>query len=124
MFRSLSYYHQIEDGKVRGDPNEGSVSFQPKGGIILTQPDYRFRDGSAFNSGVNTEEIFILCASNSMSDRLCEGFNAVACVEIRKVAIFCERIKANLPKTATFRAERVVYYTRANEIGRSGRSPI
>jgi len=28
-----------------------------------------------------------------MSDRLREGFEAVACVEIRKVAIFCHRIK-------------------------------
>ena len=120
MFRSLSYYHQIEDGKVRGDPDEGSVSFQPKRGIIITkenEPSFRIPDGSAFNSVVNTEDIFILCGSNSMSDRLREGFKAVACVEIRKVAIFCDRIKAELPPTATFRAERVVYYSKANEIG-------
>jgi hypothetical protein len=120
MFRSLSYYQQIEDGKVRGDPNEGSVSFQPKSGIIITkenEPSFRIPDGSAFNSGVNTEDIFILCGSNSMSDRLREGFEAVACVEIRKVAIFCDRIKAELSPTATFRAERVVYYSKANEIG-------
>ncbi len=120
MFRSLSYYHQIEDGKVRGDPDEGSVWFQPKGGIIITkenEPSFRIPDGSAFNSGVNTEDIFILCGSNSMSDRLREGFKAVACVEIRTVALFCDRIKAELPPTASFRAERVVYYSKANEIG-------
>jgi hypothetical protein len=62
LFRSLSHYHRIEDGEVRGDSNEGSVSLKPTGGLVmhherlgtLTLPD------ASFNSGVNTEEIFIL----------------------------------------------------------------
>ena len=60
--------------------------FQSKGRIIITkenEPSFRIPDESVFNSGVNTEYIFILCGSN---DRLRAGFEAVACVEIRKVA--------------------------------------
>ena len=32
-FRPLSYYHQIEDGAVRGDGNEGSIYTQPDTGL-------------------------------------------------------------------------------------------
>ncbi len=34
-FKSLSYYHQIEDGAVRGDGNEGSVHTQPETGLMM-----------------------------------------------------------------------------------------
>jgi hypothetical protein len=56
MFRSLSYYHQIEDGKVRGDPDEGSVSFQPKGGIITkeNEPSFRIPDGNVIGQAFRT----------------------------------------------------------------------
>ena len=121
LFRSLSHYHQIEDGEVRGDASEGSVSFRPKGGLIGTNQTqgkpFHWPDGSSFDSSVNPEEIFILCASASMSDELRDRFKAKAMVEIRKVATLCARIRAQLPSTATFRAQRVMYYTKENEIG-------
>ncbi len=119
LFRSLSHYHRIEDGEVRGDSNEGSVSLKPAGGLVmhherlgtLTLPD------ASFNSGVNTEEIFILCASASMTDELRIRFAAKACVEVRNVSALCARIQATLPATATFRAQRVKYYSPAEELG-------
>ena len=75
-----------------------------------------FPDGS-FNSGVNTEEIFVLCASAAMTDELRNRFAAKACVEIRKVATLCARIQAALPATTTFRAALVKYYSPAGELG-------
>jgi len=119
MFRSLSHYQRIEDGEVRGDSNEGSVSLKPAGGLVMHHErlgTLRFPEGS-FNSGVNTEEIFILCASASMTDELRTRFKAKACVEIRKVATLCARIQAALPATATFRAQLVKYYSPAEELG-------
>jgi hypothetical protein len=121
LFRSLSHFKNIEDGEVRGDLREGSISYQPKGGLIgdnQTQGKaFRLPEGSYFDSGVKAEEIFILCASNSMTDELRIRFEAKACVQILRLATFCARIQYELPPTATFRAERVVYYSPANEPG-------
>ena len=65
--------------------------------------------GGAFASSVNTEDIFVLCASSSISDELRDRFQAEAPVEIRNVATFCARIEAALPPSTTFRAQRVRY---------------
>jgi hypothetical protein len=120
MFRSLSHYHRIEDGEVRGDFNEGSVMLKPVGGLVMHHErlgkSFTFPGGS-FNSGINTEDVFILCASASMTDELRTRFEAKACVEIRKVATLCARIQAALPSTANFRAQRVTYYSPAGELG-------
>lgn len=119
-FCCLSHYHRIEDGEVRGDLNEGSIIYTPDGGLTINDQtqgkSFRIPEG-AFVSGVNTEEVFILCASASMTDELRVKFEAKACVEIRKVATFCARIQAELPPNATFRAHRVTYYSPAAEPG-------
>ena len=35
LFRSLSYFRDYEDKKVRGDQNEGTAIFRPEGGLIV-----------------------------------------------------------------------------------------
>ncbi len=120
-FRSLSQFKQIEDGEVRGDLREGSISFQPKGGLvsnIQTQGKaFSLPEGSYFSSVVKTEEIFIICASNSMTDELRGRFEAKACVQIYRPKNLLARIGYELPRTATLRAEAVVYYSPVNEPG-------
>jgi hypothetical protein len=120
MFRSLSHYLQIEDGEVRGDAHEGSVTLKPSVGLVINNQthgkSYLIPEG-AFGSAVNTEEIFILCASTSATDELRDRFKAKAQVEIHKVAALCGRIQAQLPPTATFRAQRVTYHSPAGELG-------
>jgi hypothetical protein len=119
-FRSLSHFQKIEDGEVSGDAREGSVSYQPEGGLIMHHErlgrSFTFPGGS-FNSGINTEEVFVLCASNSMADDRRIRFEAKACVQIMKINTFCERIRYELPSAATSRAERVKYYSPTGELG-------
>ncbi len=64
----------------------------------------------AFESSVNACEIFVYCVSQVLSVDIAKEFNAVACVEVRKVATFCDRIRCALPATATFGARPVDYY--------------
>jgi hypothetical protein len=120
-FRSLSYFKQIEDGEVRGDLREGSISYQPKVGLAGNNQTqgrpFNLPDGSYFASGVKTEEIFVLCASNHMSDELRTRFEAAACVQILRPNNLRERIGYELPHGATLRAEPVVYYSPNNEPG-------
>jgi hypothetical protein len=117
-FKSLSYYHQIEDGAIRGDANEGSVYMQPETGLVVhnhTQGCTQVIPAGAFRSSAKSDEIFILCASNSMTDDLRARFEAECCVEILKVATLCARIEAKLPTGSTFRARAISYYSKNDE---------
>lgn len=119
-FKSLSYYHRIEDGAVRGDENEGSVCTQPEAGLVLhnhTQGYTQVIPAGAFRANAKSDEIFILCASNSMKNDLRVRFEAECCVEILKVATLCARIEAKLPTGSTFMARAVSYYSKNDEIG-------
>ena len=119
-FKSLSYYHQIEDGAVRGDRNEGSIYTQPNTGLVMhnhTQGYTRVIPGGVLRSSVRSDEIFVLCGSNSMKDELRIRFEAECCVEILKVINLRERIKAKLPAGSTFMAKALSYYSKNDEIG-------
>jgi len=119
-FRPLSYYHQIEDGAVRGDGNEGSIYTQPDTGLVMhnqTQGYTRVIPAGAFRANAKSDEIFVLCASNSMKDELCIRFEAECCVEILRVFNLRARIEAKLPAGSTFMAKAVSYYSKNDEIG-------
>jgi hypothetical protein len=119
-FRSLSCYQQIEDGAVRGDPNEGSIYTQPETGLPMhnqTQGYTRVIPAAAFRSNAKADEIFVMCASNSMKDELRVRFEAECCVEILKVFNLRARIQAKLPAGSTFMAKAVSYYSKNDEIG-------
>jgi hypothetical protein len=120
LFRSLSHFKKIEDGEVRGDSREGSILFKPEGGLVVhnkTQGKSFTIPEGAFGSGINTEEVFVLCCSNSMTEELRIRFEAKACVQIMRIHTFCARIQYELTSTATFRAEKVVYYSPSDEPG-------
>jgi hypothetical protein len=64
----------------------------------------------AFESSVKAQEIFVYCVSQALSADIAKEFNAVACVEVTKIATLCARIREALPATAAFRARPVDYY--------------
>jgi hypothetical protein len=112
LFRSLAYFRDCED-VVRGDEFEGTSRFLPDEGLQITNHSQgtQFRLAEyAFESRVKANEIFVFCTSRRFGDDLAEEFNAVVAVEIMRMPTFCNRIRAALPSTATFRARRVDYY--------------
>ncbi len=113
FFHSLAYFRDYEDESVRKDRNEGTAVFRPVDGLLInnhTQGTKFSLPGYAFESTANQEEIFVFCASRSLSDELHKRFEAVVCVEILRIPTLCERIKRALPVNATFQAGRVGYY--------------
>jgi hypothetical protein len=113
LFRSLAYFRDHEDERVRKDQTEGTAVFWPGGGLIInnqTQGTTFTLPGFAFESAANQEEILVFCASRSLTDELRRRFEAVVCVEILRVPTLCGRIKRALPANATFHAGRVDYY--------------
>jgi|HubBroStandDraft_6_1064221.scaffolds.fasta_scaffold710729_1 hypothetical protein len=113
LFRSLAYFRDIED-EARGDEYEGTSKFLPDGGLIVSNQTqgttFTLSPSMAFESSVNAREIFVYCVSQVLSADIAKEFNAVACVEVRRVAVFCDRIRRVLPATATFGARPVDYY--------------
>ncbi len=111
LFRSLAYLRDNED-TVRGDQYEGTSKFLPDGGLLIHNQTQKtiFTLPAAFESSVKAHEIFVYCLSRSLSAEIAQQFNAIACVEITKIATFCARIQAALPATATFKARAVDYY--------------
>jgi len=115
----LAYFRDYEDENVRRDKNEGTSVFRPAGGLLinnLTQGTSFTLPNSAFESTANQEEIFVFCASRSLSDEVRRRFEAAVCVEILKIQTFCERIKGALPADATFHAGRVEYYDQRDSV--------
>lgn len=105
LFRSLAYFRDQEDNNVRGDQDEGTAIFRPKGGLVIDNQTqgktFTFRHHS-FESTANQEEIFVFCTSRSLKEELREKFSAVVCVEILNIKAFCARIENALPPNAKF----------------------
>ena len=109
LFRSLSYFRDLEDQNVREDDKEGVSIFRPEGGLIMhnkTQGTTLTLPGHGLETVVKQDEIFVFCASMSLSDELRESFNAVACVEISDVDAFCDRVTGALPWNSKFPGPR------------------
>jgi len=113
FFNSLSYFRDYEDQNVRGDHDEGVSTYRPPNGLVgynHTQRRPFVLPKHAFNSTANQDEIFVLCTSQVLSEELRIRFAAVACVEILNIGTLCNRIRAKLPRGATFFNRRVLYY--------------
>jgi hypothetical protein len=99
--------------------SSNSISLQPKGGLVgnnQTQGKaFNLPEGSYFDSAVKTEEILIICASNSMINELRERFDAKACVQIYLPYNLLDRISYALPGRAVHRVEPVVHYSLVDE---------
>ena len=126
LFRALSYYRDYEDNGVRGDPFEGSASYRPKGGLIMTnhtQGTVQTLLDHAVYSRTRPEEIFVFCMSRYITDELWINFEATTCVEILDPAAFCARVQNAVTRPATFMGpagrqrigSRVSYYHPARE---------
>jgi hypothetical protein len=104
LFRSLSYFRDLEDGQVRGDQNEGTSVYRPEGGLVVTNHTQGWSGvfKGAFKSAANLEEIFVFCLSRSLTERLWEAFGSLVCIEVTDIREFCSRMEAALPPSATF----------------------
>jgi hypothetical protein len=85
-------FPDYEDARVRGDRNEGTAQHRTPGGLS----GYNHTQGMpwalphhAFTSSANPGEIFVFCASRSLTDKLRVEFEATVYVEIPAIPEFC-----------------------------------
>lgn len=112
LFRSLSYFRDFEEQRVRGDPFEGARLYQPQEGLYLTKLDNKQNikiDGGAFKSSVNTNEILIFCLSLLNKNELAHEFKADVCIEITNKAAFIAAIRAALLRRSIYRKSKLLH---------------
>jgi len=106
----LAYFRGIEDDGIRGDPNDGILTYAPQGGLIMNMDDGRTItvEGGTFNSSVNHSSIYVYCASNQLSDKLAAKFGSF-CVEIPAPEIITRRLKLRSHPTSKIDYEQIVF---------------
>lgn len=84
LFRSLSYFQDLEDEQIRGDRYEGAQKFAGDGGLEITNKTRgtTHTENWIFNSKVDAENIFIFSTSKILSKELAYEFKAECCIEI------------------------------------------
>jgi hypothetical protein len=98
LFRSLSYFRNYEELKVRGDQNEGKRIFKPRAGLEITNTETgeRLCVPRTFESGVRDRDIFVFCLSSVRSSDLSREFGADACVEILDPVALLAKVRTSL----------------------------
>lgn len=108
LLRPLSHFKMLDDEGVRGDREEGTLTFQPEGGLQLT----RVEDGTtlsiqgSFNSSASENDLFVFCASNQRSTELAEKFGSY-CVEIEP-DVLIGRLKARAHPSSQLDYDQIV----------------
>jgi hypothetical protein len=95
LFRPLSYFRAIEDGEIRGDPHDGTLTYAPSNGLEIMKEDGTkvVLEGWHFASSAKHEDIFVYCASNLLSAELATKFESPFCVEIFDPEAIVARLK-------------------------------
>jgi len=92
----------MEDGEIRGDASDGTLSYMPADGLKATRVDDGTEidlSGMSFNSSALCDDIFVLCASMSLSKEVAERFGAF-CVEIPDATLLIDRFRARAHATS------------------------
>jgi hypothetical protein len=95
LFRSLSYFRDLEDGGVRQDEFEGTLRHRPKGGLVITKESgEQVTLPHRFESIAKEEAIFVYCFSTELDPSLAQAFGADACVEISNPIKLLSKVKS------------------------------
>lgn len=111
LFRSLSYFRDIEDEQVRGDEHEGTKRFRPSQGleITLTATQEKSVIPHTFESTVNEADIFVFCFSTVCSSDIAEKFKSNVCIEIGRPGKFISGIHSALLRRPSIKDKLLVH---------------
>ena len=96
LFRSLSYFRDLEGDAARGDKHDGKLRYAPVAGLELKKTDgvtVKLPE-CHFVSSVNESEIFVSCFSNEFSEKTAVEFGSPFCVEIASAEDVIVRLKS------------------------------
>ena len=112
LFRSLSYFHDLESTDGRADAYEGTRRYRPHGGLeitsVTTGQKSNFPESVSLESTAKTSDIFVFCASTQLGPTLAQEFQADTCIEIVDETRFVARLRAALTRRIRVRAPKTL----------------
>lgn len=115
LLQPLSHFRNQEDGEVRGDRHDGLLVYAPDDGLEITKEDGTVIviENGQFRSSAKEDDIFVYCASNSLSSHLAEKFGNF-CVEIPDPIMVVDRLQSRAHASSkldysNIYADQVVY---------------
>lgn len=111
LFRSLSYFQDYEDTD-RGDMFEGARLYKPTTGLEITKSETGEKillPEATFKSHISTDDIFIFCTSNKLSNELATNFKSNVCVEITNIAKFISGIRGALSIRPSIKDKQLIF---------------
>lgn len=112
LFRSLSYFQDFEEQKVRGDQYEGKLKYTggDKGLRINNETTGKSFDLSAsFISSADSENIFIFSLSSEFSKNLAQEFNSEACIEFSNLSQLISKLKSAVKRRKSIKPNRLFH---------------
>lgn len=95
LLQPLSHFRNHEDSEVRGDRRDGVLPYAPGDGLEITKEDGTVIviENGQFTSSAKQNDIFVYCASNSLSSHLAEKFGNF-CVGILDPIMVVDRLRS------------------------------
>ena len=95
FLQPLSHFRNLEDSGVRGDRCDGVLSYAPSEGLEIKKEDGTVIviENGQFTSSAKQNDIFVYCASKSLSAHLAEKFGNY-CVEIPDPKMVVDRLRS------------------------------
>ena len=114
LFRSLAYFHDLENTDGRADAYEGTREYRPDGGLeitnLTTQQQFNLPESVSLESTAQTTDIFVLCTSMQFSAALAQEFQADICIEIVDETMFIARLRTALTRRTRVRAPKTLLH--------------
>jgi hypothetical protein len=94
-FQPLTFYQRWEADRSIGDPHEAMLLFRPKTGLSIHNltTNQRFTLPATFVSSIVANDVFVMCVSQRLDERLARDFSADACVEIQDTRRFVLKLQ-------------------------------
>ncbi len=111
LFRSLSYFQDYEDDLARGDKYDGVLKHSKDGGLQINN----LTSGKSFHvpvvleSKVDSENVFVFCASKKLCPELAKKFKADVCVEVTNSAGVISRLHSAVARRKKIKPNKLFH---------------
>ncbi len=111
LFRSLSYFQDYEDDLVRGDKYEGVLKHSRSEGIRINNltTGQSFNAPWYFESKVDSENVFVFCASKKLCWALGKEFKSDVCVELTNLEQIILKLQSAVRKNKKIKPNKLFY---------------
>lgn len=103
LFKPLAAFRRLEADTARGDREDGALVYAPADGLRLhftERDEHQHLPRGGFVASAAQHDIFVYCASQTLSAQISEAFHAPYCVEIGDLDGIARALRARASATS------------------------